>query len=147
MHDALAAAYPWLKAFHVIAVISWMAGMLYLPRLFVYHCEVTPGSPEAERFKVMERRLLKAIVNPAMIAAWVLGILLAITIAPWAQGWFHAKLTAVILLSALHGLLSRWRRDFARDSNRHSQRFYRIVNEVPAVLMIAIVILVIVKPF
>ena len=147
MHDALIAAYPWVKAFHVIAVISWMAAMLYLPRLFVYHCETVPGSAESERFKVMERRLLRAIMNPAMIAAWVLGLILVFTISPWAQGWFHAKLLFVILLSTLHGFLARWRKDFARDANSHSQRFYRIVNEIPALLMIGIVIFVVVKPF
>jgi len=126
-----------------------MAGMLYLPRLFVYHCEVTPGSAESERFKIMERRLLRAIVNPAMIAAWLLGIMLILTPASGgiAQSWLHAKLLLVVLMSAAHGAFSRWRRDFANDANRHSQRFYRIWNEVPAVLMVFIVILVVVKPF
>jgi protoporphyrinogen IX oxidase len=147
MRDFLLTYVLWIKAFHVIAVISWMAGMLYLPRLFVYHCETVPGSPESERFKVMERRLMKAIINPAMIATWLLGLTLAELMHYWGDGWLHAKLALVILLSALHGFLSRWRKDFARDANRHSQRFYRIANEIPAVLMIGIVILVIVKPF
>jgi len=137
----------WLKAFHVIAVIAWMAGMLYLPRLFVYHCEAEAGSKQSETFKVMERRLLRAIINPAMIATWVLGLWLAYDQALFKAGWLHGKLALVLALTALHGLFSRWVRDFAADRNTHSQKFYRIVNEVPAVLMIGIVILVIVKPF
>jgi putative membrane protein len=137
----------WLKAFHVIAVIAWMAGMLYLPRLFVYHCEAEAGSKQSETFKVMERRLLRAIINPAMIATWVLGLWLAYDQALFKAGWLHGKLALVLALTALHGLFSRWVRDFAADRNAHSQKFYRIINEVPAVLMIGIVILVIVKPF
>jgi putative membrane protein len=137
----------WLKAFHVIAVIAWMAGMLYLPRLFVYHCEAEAGSKQSETFKVMERRLLRAIINPAMIAAWVLGLWLAYDQGYFKAGWLHGKLVLVLALTALHGLFSRWVRDFAADRNTHSQKFYRIINEVPAVLMIGIVILVIVKPF
>jgi putative membrane protein len=138
--------YEWIKALHVIAVISWMAGMLYLPRLFVYHCEADAGSKQSETFKVMERRLLKAIINPAMIVTWLAGLYLA-----WAghwllAGWFHAKLVLVLLLSGAHGLFSRWVKDFALDRNTRSQKFYRIINEVPTVLMIGIVILVIVKP-
>jgi protoporphyrinogen IX oxidase len=149
MADFLNSLYPWTKAFHLIAVIAWMAGMLYLPRLYVYHCEVAPGSSESERFKVMERRLLRIIVNPAMIAVWVLGVTLAFTPASggWHQGWLEAKLVLVLGLSTLHGFFARWRKDFARDANRHSQRFYRLMNEVPAVLMAAIVILAVVKPF
>jgi putative membrane protein len=139
--------YEWLKAFHVIAVIAWMAGMLYLPRLFVYHCEAKPGSEQSETFKVMERRLLKVIINPAMIAAWVLGLWLAYDSGYFRAGWFHAKFALVIALSALHGFLSRAVKDFAADRNRRSAKFYRIINEVPAVLMVLIVILVIVKPF
>jgi putative membrane protein len=139
--------YEWLKAFHVIAIIAWMAGMLYLPRLFVYHCEAEPGSKQSETFKVMERRLLKAIINPAMIVSWVLGLWLAWTGGSFASSWFHAKLILVLALSALHGFLVRWVRDFAAGRNRHSQRFYRIINEVPTVLMIGIVILAVVKPF
>jgi protoporphyrinogen IX oxidase len=139
--------YEWLKAFHVIAIIAWMAGMLYLPRLFVYHCEAEPGSKQSETFKVMERRLLKAIINPAMIASWALGIWLVWKGGWYVSGWFHAKLALVLALSALHGFLVRWVRDFAGDKNQHSQKFYRIINEVPALLMIGIVILVVVKPF
>lgn len=139
--------YDWLKALHVIAVMAWMAGMLYLPRLFVYHCDAEPGSKQSEIFKVMERRLLRAIINPAMIAAWILGLGLA-----WQGGWFtahwlQAKLVLVLGLSAIHGLLARWVRDFAADANRNSQKFYRIINEIPAILMVGIVILVVVKPF
>ena len=149
MAELLAAAYPWLKALHVIAVIAWMAGMLYLPRLFVYHCAAAPGSAQSETFKVMERRLLRAIINPAMVAAWGFGLaLLAVPGAvDLASGWLHAKLALVLAMSALHGLMARWRRDFAADANRRPARFYRIANEVPTVLMIAIVILVVVKPF
>jgi putative membrane protein len=147
MSETLLALYPWLKAFHIIAVIAWMAGLLYLPRLFVYHCEVTPGGAEDERFKTMERKLMRVIINPSMIMVWILGLTLAHTLDAWGQGWFHAKLLLVIFLSGLHGMLSRWRRDFEVGKNTKSQRFFRIVNEVPAVLMAAIVILVVVKPF
>jgi putative membrane protein len=139
--------YLWLKAFHVIAVIAWMAGMLYLPRLFVYHCEAEPGSRQSETFKVMERRLLRAIINPAMIATWVLGLWLAFDGGFLKAGWLHGKLVLVQILSGLHGFLTRAVRDFAEDRNVRSQRFYRIINEVPALLMVGIVILVIVKPF
>jgi putative membrane protein len=139
--------YVWIKALHVIAVISWMAGMLYLPRLFVYHCEADAGSKQSETFKVMERRLLKAIINPAMVLTWLAGLYLA-----WAghwlsAGWFHGKLLLVLILSGIHGLFSRWVKDFANDRNRRSHKFYRIINEVPTILMIGIVVLVIVKPF
>ena len=137
----------WLKAFHVVAVIAWMAGMLYLPRLFVYHCEAEIGSKQSETFKLMERRLLRAIINPAMIATWVLGLWLAWDQGLFSAGWLHAKLVLVLALSAVHGLFSRWVRDFATDRNAHSQKFYRIINEVPTLLMIAIVLLVILKPF
>ncbi len=147
MSETLVALYPWLKAFHIIAVIAWMAGLLYLPRLFVYHCEVAPGSTEDERFKTMERKLMRVIINPSMIMVWILGLTLAHTLGVWAEGWFHAKLLLVIALSGLHGMLSRWRRDFEAGKNTKSQRFFRIVNEVPALLMAAIVILVVVKPF
>jgi putative membrane protein len=139
--------YLWLKAFHVIAVIAWMAGMLYLPRLFVYHCEAAAGAKQSETFKVMERRLLRAIINPAMIATWVLGLWLAFDGGFLKSGWLHGKLVLVLILSGLHGFLTRCVRDFAADRNVRSQKFYRVINEVPAVLMIAIVILVIVKPF
>ena len=139
--------YEWIKALHVIAVISWMAGMLYLPRLFVYHCEAEIGSKQSETFKVMERRLLKAIINPAMIATWLAGIYLAWAGHWYLSGWFHLKFLLVLVLSAFHGFFVRWVRAFAADRNTYTQRFYRIINEVPTVLMIAIVILVIVKPF
>ena len=139
--------YLWVKALHVIAVISWMAGMLYLPRLLVYHCDAEVGSKQSETFKVMERRLLRAIINPAMIVAWVLGLTLV-----WLGGWhtapwMYAKFALVIALSGFHGMLVRYWRKFEADANTHSQKFYRIINEVPTVMMIGIVILVIVKPF
>jgi protoporphyrinogen IX oxidase len=139
--------YEWIKAFHIIAVIAWMAGMLYLPRLFVYHCDAEPGSRQSETFKIMERRLLRGIINPAMIASWLLGAWLAWSGGWYATGWFHAKLALVLVLSALHGFLARWVRAFARDANPHSRNFYRIINEVPTVLLIGIVILAVVKPF
>jgi putative membrane protein len=139
--------YLWLKAFHVVAVMAWMAGMLYLPRLFVYHCDAPKGSPQSETFKVMERRLLKAIINPAMIATWVLGLILVWQGGWITSGWFHAKFALVLALSAAHGSFSRWVKDFAADRNVRPAKFYRMVNEIPTVLMIGIVILVIVKPF
>jgi putative membrane protein len=139
--------YLWLKAFHVIAVIAWMAGMLYLPRLFVYHASVAPGSLQAETFKVMERRLLKAIINPAMAATWLLGLYLAYDGGWFKSGWLHAKLAAVIAMSALHGYFTGAVKAFAEDRNIRPARYWRIMNEVPTVLMVVIVILVIVKPF
>ena len=139
--------YPWIKAFHVAAVIAWMAGMLYLPRLFVYHCDAAPGSVQSETFKVMERRLLRGITNPAMVVSWALGLWMVYQAGWLAAHWFQSKLLLVIGLSAIHGMLSRWTGDFAADRNSHGRRFYRIINEIPAVLMIAIVILVVVKPF
>jgi protoporphyrinogen IX oxidase len=152
----MAAIYPWLyawlKAFHVIAVIAWMAGMLYLPRLFVYHCAAEKGSVQSETFKVMERRLLRAIINPAMITTWILGLSLA-WMGPdsrygwFASGWLQAKFVLVLILSAMHGLFARWVKAFGADANQHSQKFYRIINEVPTILMIGIVILAVVKPF
>lgn len=137
----------WLKAFHIIAVIAWMAGMLYLPRLFVYHVAADVGSIQSETFKVMERRLLRAIMNPAMIATWVLGLWLAHELGAWRSGWLHGKLLLVFLLSGVHGVLSRHVKDFAADKRRKSAKFYRILNEIPTILMILIVILVVVKPF
>jgi putative membrane protein len=139
--------YAWVKAFHIIAVMAWMAGMLYLPRLFVYHCEAPAGSKQSDTFKVMERRLLKAIINPAMVVAWLLGLWLAWSGSWLNAGWLQAKIVLVLVLSAVHGFLVRWTRDFAGDRNQHSARFYRILNEVPTVLMIGIVILAVVKPF
>ncbi len=141
------AAYPWLKAAHVIAVISWMAGMLYLPRIFIYHCGATPGSETSETFKVMEQRLLRIIVNPAMIATWVLGLWLAWRGGHLAEGWLHAKLALVFILSGVHGFFSVAVRRFGEDRNSLTARQWRIWNEVPAGLMVLIVILVIVKPF
>jgi putative membrane protein len=144
--------YEWIKAFHIIAVIAWMAGMLYLPRLFVYHCAAEKDSVQSETFKVMERRLLRAIINPAMVATWVFGLWLA-WLGPdsrygwFASGWLWAKIILVLGLSAVHGLLARWRKDFAQDRNRHSEKFYRIINEVPTILMIFIVLVVVLKPF
>src|SRR5581483_11464303 len=140
--------YPWIKAFHIISMVAWMSGMFYLPRLYVYHCDARPGSAESERFKVMERRLLKQIINPAMIATWTFGILLVLTpgVIDWSWGWWHVKLASVILLSGFHGALSRWRRDFVADRNRRRQSFYRMINEVPTLLLVAIVVMVIVRP-
>ena len=139
--------YLWLKALHVIAVIAWMASLLYLPRLMVYHCEAEPGSKQSETFKIMEQRLLRFIANPAMIAAWIFGIALMLEGEHYREGWMQAKFVLVLALSALHGLNAKWTKDFAADRNRRPARFYRIMNEVPALLMVAIVILVIVKPF
>ncbi len=141
------AAYDWLKALHVIAIISWMAAMLYLPRLFIYHCDAEKGSKQSETFKVMEGRLLRLIMNPAMIVAWVLGLWLAWQAGFWMSGWFHAKLLAVIALSACHGYFSASVRAFAEDRNTKPASHWRLVNEVPTVLMILIVVLVVVKPF
>ena len=139
----------YVKAFHVIAIIAWMAGLLYLPRLFVYHATSRKGSEQSETFKVMERRLLRYITTPAMLASWVLGLVLAFSGAiDWsADGWFHAKLILVLALSAFHGLLAMWTKDFALDRNTRSARFYRLANEIPTLLMIGIVILVVVRPF
>jgi putative membrane protein len=139
--------YVWIKALHVVAVISWMAGMLYLPRLFVYHCEAEIGSKQSETFKVMECRLLKAIINPAMIVTWLAGLYLAWSGNWFTAGWLHGKLLLVIVLSGVHGFFARCVKDFAADRNTRSQKFYRIINEVPTLLMIGIVILVVVKPF
>lgn len=137
----------WIKALHVIAVIAWMAGMLYLPRLFVYHCEAPAGSPQSEMLKVMEHRLLRIIVNPAMIATWVLGLTLAFVTGAYADLWFQLKFVLVLAMSGLHGMFAATVKRFARDANTRPQRFYRIINEVPMLLVIGIVILAIVKPF
>ena len=139
--------YPWAKAIHVIAVISWMAGMLYLPRLFVYHSETERGSQQSETFKVMERRLLRGIINPAMVISWAFGLWLAWKGFGFQGGWLHAKLAAVLALSAVHGYLSAAVRKFVEDRNEKPARHWRIVNEIPTLLMIIIVVLVIVKPF
>lgn len=139
--------YPWLKALHVIAVMSWMAAMLYLPRLFVYHCDAEKGSVQSETFKVMERRLLRAIMNPAMMVSWVIGLWLAWRGFQFLGAWLHVKILLVVLLSATHGYFSKAVRMFAEDRNEKPARHWRIMNEVPTLLMIVIVILVIVKPF
>ncbi len=147
--NVLAAAYPWIKAFHIISVVAWMAGLLYLPRLFVYHAAARPGSEVAKILDVMERRLLKAIMTPAMIATYLFGILLLSTpgVVDWSAGWIYMKLVFVMALTVFHFLLAHWRRDFAADANRRPARFYRIVNEIPTLLLIGIVLLVVVKPF
>ncbi len=137
----------WIKVVHILAVISWMAGLLYLPRLFVYHAAVAAGSEASETFKIMERRLLKAIMTPAMIVAWIAGLTLAFRTAAFGEGWFHAKFLAVVLLSGSHGLMARHVRQFAADQNPKTSTYFRILNEVPTLLMIAAVILVVVKPF
>lgn len=143
----IAEAYPWIKALHVISVIAWMAGLLYLPRLFVYHAGTEPGTESSETFKVMERRLLRAIATPAMVASLVFGLLLLTTPGIFQQGWLHAKLLLVLGMFAMHGFLARWRKDFEADRNRHPARFYRFMNEVPTVLMVLIVLLAVAKPF
>jgi len=147
--DALIPSYLWFKAAHVISMVAWMAGLFYLPRLFVYHCEASPGSLESERFKLMERRLLKQIVNPAMIATFLTGLLLVLTpgVIDWRAGWWHVKLAAVALMVVFHIILVRRRRDFLHDRNTRPQRYYRIINEVPTVLLMIIVVMVIVRPF
>lgn len=147
--DWLADLYPWIKAFHIVAVIAWMAGLLYLPRLFVYHAETAPGSEASETFKVMERRLLRAIMDPAMTAVIVLGVLLVVIRSPgiWQEGWWHVKIVLILVMIALHVMFSRWRKAFAEDRNTHPARFYRMMNEAPTLVMIAIVLLAVVKPF
>lgn len=139
-----------VKSLHVISVISWMAGMLYLPRLYIYHTACKTGSESSQMLKVMERRLLRIIINPAMIASWGFGIWL-VTILGWENlkhaGWFHVKLTMLVIMQLVHAAFARWRRHFDQDRNIHTAKFYRIINEVPTVLMIVIVLMVIVKPF
>jgi putative membrane protein len=139
--------YRWMLAFHIIAVIAWMAGMLYLPRLFVYHAGMKPGSEQSETFKVMERRLLGFIMTPAMIATWFLGIVLVLETQAFGAGWLHAKFAAVLAMTLLHGLFSHWTHEFAFDRNTHTPKFFRIVNEIPTALLIVIVLLAVVKPF
>ncbi|MGF3024200.1 protoporphyrinogen oxidase HemJ [Methylobacterium aquaticum] len=139
--------YLWIKAAHIISLIAWMAAMLYLPRLFVYHAGLPAGSPQGETFKVMERRLAKAIMLPGLIATWIFGIALVVMSGAYTQGWLHAKVALVLAMSGIHGWLSRMVKDFAADRNTRSPKFYRVLNEVPTLLMILIVILVVVKPF
>jgi len=147
--SALGPYADWLKAFHVISMVAWMAGLFYLPRLYVYHTQTQAGSESSERFKVMERKLLRGIMNPAMIATWIFGILLVMTpgMVDWHRGWFHVKFTGAVLLTAYHMFCARWRKGFLNDRNQHSEKFYRLVNEIPAVLLIVIVIMAIVQPF
>ena len=141
--------YPWTKALHIISLIAWMAGMLYLPRLFVYHCTAAAGSETSELFKVMERRLYKLIMTPAMLATFGFGILLALTpgLVDWHAGWFYVKLVAVLGLGGVHGAMNKWRRGFLNDANTRPQRFFRIANEVPTALMLVAVVMVVVQPF
>ncbi len=149
MDDILADIYPWVKSLHIISVIAWMAGMFYLPRLYVYHAGVEPGSEMSETFKIMERRLLRGIINPAMIMTFIFGGLLLLTpgIVDWSEPWIWLKLTLVFIMGGFHGELSKWRKQFEADENTRPAKFYRLVNEVPTVLVIGIVILVVVKPF
>lgn len=149
MRDFLAEIYPWLLAFHIIVVMFWMAGMYYLPRLFVYHAEAMEKGEAYQIFEVMEVKLLRLIINPAMIVAWILGLSLMARSGFWeaAGGWMHTKLFLVIILSGYHGFLARWRKQFLTGTPPYSSRFFRIVNEVPPVLTIFIVILVVVQPF
>ena len=149
MVDGVGGVYLWLKALHIISVIAWMVGLLYLPRLFVYHCDAPAGSLSSETFKVMERRLYWAIMTPAMLATWLfgLGLLASSPVVDWSSVWVNLKLFLVVIMTGLHGIMARWQRDFADDANRHSARLYRISNEVPTVLMIAIVLTVTIKPF
>jgi putative membrane protein len=138
--------YLWLKVLHILAIISWMTGMLSLPRLFVYHAEAPQGSPQARTFVVMEYRLMRAIMLPALLVTWITGLALAIQARFLHEGWFHAKFALVIALSALHGYFTKVRRDLAEETNQHGSRFFRIINEAPTVLMAGIVILVVFKP-
>ena len=141
--------YEWFKALHVISVMAWMAGMLYLPRLYVYHADAEPGSDKSETFKIMERRLLRAITNPAMVASFIFGGLMLATpgAIDWSMGWIWVKLAMIVAMSGIHGLLARWRRDFEADRNVRPAKFYRMWNEAPTIPLIVIVIMVIVKPF
>lgn len=140
--------YEWVKALHVISVIAWMAGMLYLPRLFVYHSVAEIGSAQSETFKVMERRLFRAITTPAMIATWIFGLgMVHLGGADWSSGWWWLKIVLVLMMSGVHGLYATHVKAFARDANDKPQKYFRMINEVPTVLMIGIVIAVIVKPF
>ncbi|MBK1671400.1 TIGR00701 family protein [Rhodovibrio sodomensis] len=147
MTGFLGQAYIWVLILHILSIITWMAGLFYLPRLFVYHAQANPTGEPAETFKVMERRLLKAIMNPSMIVAWVLGLALALHIGAFTQGWFHGKLLLVVIMSALHMAMGKWRKDFEAGQNKHGHKFYRIINEVPTVTLILVVILVKAKPF
>lgn len=139
--------YSWMKVLHIVSMVAWMAATFYLPRLFVYHASAAVGSELSETLKVMERRLYKAIMVPAMTATWIFGLVLVWLLGAWTEGWFHAKFLLVLIMSGYHGACSRWVKDFAADRNVRPARFYRIANEVPTVLLVLIVILVIIKPF
>ncbi|MBD9374489.1 protoporphyrinogen oxidase HemJ [Rhizobium sp. ARZ01] len=139
--------YLWVKALHIVAVISWMAGLLYLPRLFIYHTDAAKGSELSETFMTMERRLYRVIMNPAMMLSWVLGLYLAWSVYRFQGGWLHAKLAFVVVLTAVHVFFGRCIVAFAQDANRFSARQWRFLNEMPALLMVLIVIMVVVKPF
>lgn len=148
MQDFLLQYYLWIKAFHVISIIAWMAGLLYLPRLFAYHVEAKPQSDQSETFKTMEARLLRIIMNPAMMAAWLFGILMiSANPALFDNGWMHVKFMLVIVLSVLHMVFSKWRKTFSADENKRPAKFYKIWNEVPAVIMVVIVIMAVAEPF
>ena len=150
MTDLLANAYPWTKSLHIISVISWMAGLLYLPRLFVNHVERAPnGSEMSEIFKGMEYRLLRYIMNPAMIATWLFGLLLTLTpgIIDWDSGYPYVKLVMILGMTGFHQWLGVRRKEFALDQNNRSGKHYRIANEVPTLMMIIIVIMIVVRPF
>jgi len=142
-------AYPWIKSAHIISMVAWMAGLLYLPRLFVYHAMAPLASDRSETFKVMERRLQRGIMTPAMLATWGFGLALAATpgVVDWRMGWIWAKIGLVVGLTSFHVMLGRWRNDFRVGRNRHPARFFRIVNELPTLALIAIVFVVVVKPF
>lgn len=139
--------YEWVKIAHILSFISWMVAMLYMPRLMVYHSTSKVGSDSSETFKIMERRLLKGIMTPAMIASWVFGLWLAYILNAWAEGWFVAKFFLVLIMTAFHGFCAKWVKEFAADGRERSSKFFRFANEFPTVLMIGIVILVILKPF
>jgi len=145
----LSEVYPWIKSFHIISVVAWMAGLLYLPRLYVYHSMAPVESDRSQTFKVMERRLLRGIMTPAMLATWAFGILLTVTpgLVDWRMSWIWIKLALVVGLTGFHFVLARWCGEFSADQNRHSTPFFRLVNELPTLALMAIVILVVVKPF
>lgn len=144
----LSGIYLWIKALHVIAIIAWMAGMMYLPRIFVYHHRCEKGGEAERQFAVMERRLLRGVMNPAMAAVWILGILMLIANpAILSAGWFHVKLTLVVALSAIHGFYAASRKKFEAGERPGREKFWRIMNEIPFVILIVVVVMAIVEPF
>lgn len=147
--DWLVGVYGWTKAIHIIFVVTWMAGLLYLPRLFVYHSDMAPGSETAKTFEIMERRLLRAILNPSMVGVYIFGTALALTpgVVDWSLIWIYLKLASVAVLTGYHHSLALWRKGLADGTNRHSARYYRIANEVPTLILVGIVLLVVLKPF